>query len=143
MKNNLGKLIKETRIKKKTSKEELASKLNVKVVTINRWESNINKPSISYLILLSKELGLSFDELILGYEITKDNKKDSDKIVKDIVSSNIRYRNIFNVFTGIFVFSYIFLELFSNFFPFCKYLTLLLLLTTNLCRYLIGCFNSC
>ena len=103
MKNNLGKLIKETRIKKNMSKEDLANLLGVSLNTINRWEGNINKPSLSYLILLSKELDLSFDELVLGCGINQKNKNESKDLLKKIVKKNILYKNIFNVFAGIFV----------------------------------------
>lgn len=103
MKDNLGALIKKTRTEKKLTKEQLATKLNVSAATITKWEKNIGKPSFSYLILLTKELGLSFDELILGHSINLKNKKESEEELKNLLRRNAKYKNIFNVFAGIFV----------------------------------------
>lgn len=103
MKDNLGALIKKTRTEKKMSKEDLARKLNVSASTITKWEKNIGKPSFSYLILLTKELDLTFDELILGHDINKKNEKESEEELKNLLRRNAKYKNIFNVFAGIFV----------------------------------------
>lgn len=103
MKDNLGALIKKTRTSKKMSKEDLAKKLDVTTATITKWEKNIVKPSFSNLMLITKELGLSFDELILGHKIDKTNKNDSDKELKELLKKNARYKTVFNVFAGIFV----------------------------------------
>ncbi len=103
MKENLGELIKKCRIDNKLSKEELAQKLGVTKLTITKWEKNISRPSFSSILLLSKELNLSFDEFILGYKITKDNKKQSEEDLKYLLKKNYKYKNIFNVFAAIFV----------------------------------------
>ena len=103
MKDNLGALIRKTRKEKNLTKEELAKRLNVTSATISKWEKNIGKPSFSNLILITKELGLSFDELILGHEINKANKAKSETQLKDLLKKNAKYKNIFNVFAGIFV----------------------------------------
>ena len=103
MNDNIGIMIKKTRESKKITKEELAERLGVKVTTITKWEMNIGKPSFSYLLLLSKELGLSIDEIIVGHSITNKNKRDSDKEFEEVVRRNLKYKNYFNVFAGIFV----------------------------------------
>ena len=103
MKDNLGALISKTRKNKKLSTEEFATKLGVTPATINKWEKNVSKPSFSNLILITKVLDLSFDELILGHEINKDNKKKSNDELVDLLKRNAKYKNIFNVFAGIFV----------------------------------------
>ena len=103
MKDNLGALISKSRKDKKLSKEEFATKLGVSVSTVTKWEKNIGKPSFSNLILITKVLDLSFDELILGHEINKDNKKKSDEELTELLKRNAKYKNIFNVFAGIFV----------------------------------------
>ena len=103
MKDNLGALISKTRKEKNLSKEELAQKLGVNSSTISKWEKNIVKPSFSNLILLTKVLDLSFDELILGHEINKTNKKKSDEELTDLLKRNAKYKVLFNVFAGIFV----------------------------------------
>ena len=103
VKENLGKLLKNAREKKKYTKEELAKKLGVSRIAISKWEKNISRPSYSNLLLLTRELGISIDELILGYEINKDNKKESDEKIKALLIKNNRYKTIFNVLSAIFV----------------------------------------
>ena len=103
MKDNLGALLKKSRNDKNLTKEELAKKLGTNAALITKWEKNIGKPSFSHLLLLVKELDLSFEEVILGHEINKENKKESEQEIKKIVKKNIKYKNIFNVFAGIFV----------------------------------------
>ena len=103
MKDNLGALIKKHRKAKELSVDDFAKKLNVSAATINKWEKNIVKPSFSNLLLITKELNLSFDELILGHEINTKNKKDSEKELKELLKRNAKYKVFFNVFAGIFV----------------------------------------
>ena len=103
MKDNLGALISKARKKKNISKEQLAEKVGVTPATVTKWEKNIGKPSFSNLILITKILDLTFDELILGHEINKDNKKKSDMELTELLKRNAKYKNIFNVFAGIFV----------------------------------------
>ncbi|MBR1416677.1 MAG: helix-turn-helix transcriptional regulator [Bacilli bacterium] len=103
MKDNLGSIIRKTRLEKNLTKDELANILDVSVSTITKWEKNISIPSFSNLVLITKELDLSFDKIILGHEINKKNKKQSEEELKKVLKENIRYKNIFNVFTGIFV----------------------------------------
>ena len=103
MKYNLGALISKSRKDKKLSKEEFAIKLGVSTATVTKWEKNIVRPSFSNLLLITRVLDLSFDELILGHEITKDNKKKSDEELNDLLKRNAKYKTLFNVFAGIFV----------------------------------------
>ena len=103
MKDNLGALLSKTRKEKNISVNELAEKLGVSSATISKWEKNVVKPSFSNLILITKVLDLSFDELILGHEINKKNKKQSNDELIDLLKRNAKYKNIFNVFAGIFV----------------------------------------
>lgn len=103
MKDNLGALINNTRKEKGLSKEEFAEKLGISAATVSKWEKNISKPSFSNLILITKVLDLSFDELILGHEINKNNKKKSEEELTELLKRNAKYKTIFNVFAGIFV----------------------------------------
>jgi len=103
MKDNLGALLKNARTQHNLTKEELANRIGTNVAMVTKWEKNIGKPSFSHLLLLVRELDLSFDEVILGHEINKNNKKESEEEIKSIVKKNIKYKNIFNVFAGIFV----------------------------------------
>ena len=103
MKYNLGVLIKNNRMEKKLSKEELAELVGVNKTTITKWEKNISKPSFSSLLMLTKVLNVNFDELILGYEINKSNKKEAEEEIKKLLVKNTKYKSIFNVVSAIFV----------------------------------------
>ncbi len=64
----LGNKILELRKKKGLSQEQLGEKLNVTRQTISNWELGETSPNPEQLKLLSKELGISIDEL-LGNDI--------------------------------------------------------------------------
>lgn len=64
--DNVGKLIKDLRIKKGLTQEELASKINVTNKAISRWECGNGLPDTSLLEPLSKELNISISELLNG-----------------------------------------------------------------------------
>lgn len=49
------------------SQEEIAEKLNVSRQTISKWESGLSTPNLDQLILLSKILKTSIDELAHGH----------------------------------------------------------------------------
>lgn len=102
-KSNFGAMIKEARIKKDISKDELAKNLEVSKNMITQWEKNIGKPSFSHLLLLSKELDLNIDDIIIGYKVDKKNKKESNEEIKKLIKKNIKYKRYFVVFSGIFV----------------------------------------
>ena len=53
------------------TQQELADYLNVSRPSINAWESGLNKPSTSEIILMSNKFNVSTDYLI------KDNTKES------------------------------------------------------------------
>ena len=103
MNDSIGDLIKKTRQDKNMTKGELAKSLGISIATVTKWEKNIAKPSFSYLLLIGKELDLELDEIILGHTIDKKNRKSSDEELKKIVKKNIKYKNFFNVFAGIFI----------------------------------------
>lgn len=64
--DKVGKLIKDLRIKKGLTQEELASKINVTNKAISRWECGNGLPDTSLLEPLSKELNISISELLNG-----------------------------------------------------------------------------
>lgn len=66
---NIGNKIIELRKKNNLTQERLSEKIGVSRQTLSSWESNITSPNLDQAILLSKELGISIDELV-------DNKLD-------------------------------------------------------------------
>lgn len=80
----LGERIKNYRQKAGLSQEQLAEKINVSRQAITKWENDSGIPDIDNLISLSKFMGLSLDELVMG-------EKEND--ISDIKRSAINQRN--------------------------------------------------
>lgn len=81
----ISNLIKTKRKEKNLKQHELAEKLNVTEKAISRWETGRGTPDISLLIPLSKELGLSTNELLNGEENIEEivNYIDNNKKIKN------------------------------------------------------------
>lgn len=82
-----GNLIKETRKEQNLTQQELADKLYISVKTISKWEQGRGFPSPNYLLPLSKVLGLSCNEIILGEKIKEEEK---EKINNELTIKNIK-----------------------------------------------------
>lgn len=72
----IGKFIQELRKKKGFTQEELALRLNVSSKSISRWENGKNMPDLSLLIPISRELGITVNELISGEIIKAENYQE-------------------------------------------------------------------
>ena len=92
----IGAFIAENRKKKGLTQEQLGERLGVSNKTISRWENGNYMPDLSLLEPLSRELGISLNELIAGEEIPKENAIEyseqnlistidySDRKIKDV-----------------------------------------------------------
>ena len=75
----IGKFIAALRKEKRLTQERLGEKLGVTNKTISRWENGNNMPDVEMLSLLSKEFGVSINELISGERLlAEDFKKAAD-----------------------------------------------------------------
>ena len=75
-----GKFIAALRKEKRMTQEQLGKKLGVTNKTVSRWENGNYMPDVEMLSLLSKEFGVSMNELISGERIlAEDFKKAADK----------------------------------------------------------------
>ena len=79
----LGNNIQTLRKKKGLSQEKLAEKINVTRQTISNWELGETAPNPEQLILLSKELDISIDELV-GNDAMSSGSPRENKSIKDI-----------------------------------------------------------
>lgn len=70
----IGKFIKENRLKNNLSQKELADKLSVTAQAISKWENGRGIPDIELLKKLSIEFNVNIDELIEGKKITNNKK---------------------------------------------------------------------
>ncbi len=73
-KKRIGHFIKELRREKKITQKELAHRLGVFERTISCWEKGLWMPSIYDLELLSFQLDITINELLLGEKL--ENKND-------------------------------------------------------------------
>ena len=79
----LGNNIQTLRKRKGLSQEKLAEKINVTRQTISNWELGETAPNPEQLILLSKELDISIDELV-GNDAMPSGSSRENKSIKDI-----------------------------------------------------------
>ena len=76
----LGERIKLHRQNLGLSQEALAEKLNVSRQAVTKWESDNGVPDIENLVALSKVMGVTLDELVIGKE-EKEAKEAGDGFV--------------------------------------------------------------
>lgn len=58
----IGEKIKELRVEKGVSQMALAKEIGVSQKAVDYWERSVNEPKASYIILLARYFGISFDE---------------------------------------------------------------------------------
>lgn len=87
----IGMFIATLRKEKKLTQEELAERLGVTNKTISRWETGKYMPDLSLLSELSKELGVTINDLLNGERIDKDEleEKTEENIVETINHAQI------------------------------------------------------
>lgn len=92
-----GRFIREIRIGKEMTQQELAEKIGVTDRAISKWETGRGTPDITFLIPLSKELDVTILELLSGEKIENENNAIIDLIKqKDKKTKIWKY-----LFTGI------------------------------------------
>lgn len=69
-----GKFIKDIRKKNNLTQKQLADKYNVTYQAVSKWENSLNMPDTSLIKQMSKDFGISIDELLDG-EYNKTKKK--------------------------------------------------------------------
>lgn len=77
---DFGKQIKQIRMERSLTQEQMAIMLNVSRQAISNWENNKNLPDLELLITISKIFSLSLDQLILG---GNDMNNMTEKLIKD------------------------------------------------------------
>jgi len=90
----IGKLIKEKRIAKSMTQEELAKKLYVSNKTISKWETGKGIPSVDLLMPISEALDIELKNLLTG------NNKNYEKLLIAEVHKN-KKRYLINIIGGI------------------------------------------
>ena len=105
----IGDKLKNARLNKSMTQEEVAEKLFVSRQSISNWENNKTYPDIGNVIALSDLYQISLDELLKGSDNFMKHLEEST----DIVKSNKKL--IF--FIGLALTAMIVMALFTEFFP--------------------------
>ena len=93
----MGKFIRELRINLEMTQQELAEKIGVTDRAISKWETGRGTPDITFLIPLSKELGVTLLELLSGEKIVNENNA-----IIDLIKNNNKKTKIWKyLFIGI------------------------------------------
>ena len=93
----MGKFIRELRINLEMTQQELAEKIGVTDRAISKWETGRGTPDITFLIPLSKELGVTLLELLSGEKTVNENNA-----IIDLIKNNNRKTKMWKfLFTGI------------------------------------------
>lgn len=100
----LGKNINALRKEKGFSQENLAEKVNVTRQTISNWELGETSPNPEQLILLSKALDKSIDELV-GNDFKHISKEECGSNTKKKTKIYISLAFLFGTIAGIWAFS--------------------------------------
>lgn len=83
----IGNFIKQKRLEKHLTQEELANKIFVTNKAVSRWENGKSLPEVETLYLLSKELDININEILDAGENTKEEVKKyyDKKRIKDLI----------------------------------------------------------
>lgn len=86
---NFAEKLKLIRKEKNMSQEELAELLSVSRQAVSKWESGTGYPETEKLLLISKELNVSLDYLLLDENRMVENKSEEPKMVAYAASGKI------------------------------------------------------
>lgn len=93
----LGERIKNYRKAEGLSQEALAEKLRVSRQAITKWENDNGVPDIDNLIVLSRLMGITLDELVLG-----ESRENTSAVDKGIATQRKREKQMYLIITVLF-----------------------------------------
>lgn len=94
---DFGKQIKQMRLERKLTQEQLANHLGVSRQAVSNWENNKNLPDLELIIAISKLFSVSLDDLILGGN-TMNNL--TEKLIKDGSETRRAKMNLISIAIG-------------------------------------------
>ena len=83
----IGAYIRQKRLEKSLTQEQLAEDLGVSKNTVSRWERGINIPDLSLLDTLASELDTSVKEIITGHDISEKTADNQETKKKELLIS--------------------------------------------------------
>jgi len=86
----IGKFISELRKEQKLTQEQLGEIIGVTNKTVSRWETGVYLPPADALMIMSKEFGVSINEILSGKRLTNEEYKETaeENLVKTIKNSS-------------------------------------------------------
>ena len=87
--NKIGSFIKELRNSQNMTQKDLAEKINCTDKAISRWETGRGVPEVSLLMPLSKALGVSVNELLMGERYTPEAGEQENGVQEKITVPEI------------------------------------------------------
>lgn len=80
----IGKFISTKRKEKKLTQEELAEKLYITDRAVSKWERGLSLPDADKMLDLCNILDINVNELLIGEENMKDEKKKTDELLLEL-----------------------------------------------------------
>lgn len=121
----IGAFIKKLRLENNMSQKDLAERIPIGRDAISKWENGKTIPDYQTLIILSKMLGVTIDELLYGERITNENKDKVKKVYYEIYNDRneirkkikIQYKILLLLFLILIVsiFSFLFYYFFNSY----------------------------
>lgn len=95
-----GKMIRESRMKKKVTQQALADAIGVSATAVSKWENGHSLPDITMLEPLSSALDISISELVLGErsrEEMENNQVETKEVqqetaIKEVIGESVKQR---------------------------------------------------
>lgn len=84
----IGKFIQEKRKEKKLTQEELAEKLFITDRAVSKWERGLSLPDADKMLELCDILDINVNELLIGEENMKDEKKKTDELLIELAKQD-------------------------------------------------------
>lgn len=84
----IGKFISTKRKEKKLTQEELAEKLYITDRAVSKWERGLSLPDADKMLDLCNILGISVNELLIGEENMKDEKKRTEELLIELAKQD-------------------------------------------------------
>ena len=89
---NLGNKIRELRVNKGLTQEQLATALNLSPQAISKWESGTSTPELEKLFALSECFNITLDELVKDGAANQEASETPQKSEKDVVSKAVEMK---------------------------------------------------
>ena len=87
----IGKFISIKRKEKNLTQEELAEKLLITDRAVSKWERGLSLPDADKMLDLCNILDINVNELLIGEENMKDEKKKTDELLKKFIENSKEY----------------------------------------------------